>query len=105
MGSANAPDYGVEDAANYGLLTLGDGTRETVATEPGDYKRYYAGVAEAIARGGADDALVEGRREARGDERHIGLHFFAERVRTAALHDVRCRGRRLFAHRQHRLTL
>ncbi|MBO9712253.1 oxidoreductase [Sphingomonas sp.] len=62
-GSATAEAFGVEDAANHGLLTLGDGTRETVATERGDYKRFYAGVARAIADGGeapvtADDALT-----------------------------------------------
>lgn len=51
-GSANDPDYGVEDPAQYGVLTLPDGTRDTVVTERGDYKRFYSGVGQAIAEGG-----------------------------------------------------
>ena len=36
-GSANDPGYGVEDVANYGVLNLADGTRESVVSERGDY--------------------------------------------------------------------
>ena len=52
-GSANDPDYGVEDASQYGVLTLADGTRETIVTERGDYRRFYSGVGQAIAEGSA----------------------------------------------------
>jgi len=52
-GSANDPDYGVEDAAQHGVLTLPDGTRETIVSERGDYKRFYSGVGRAIAEGAA----------------------------------------------------
>jgi scyllo-inositol 2-dehydrogenase (NADP+) len=47
------PAHGVEDPAIYGVLTLANGTRETVASERGDYRRFYAGVAQAIAAGGS----------------------------------------------------
>lgn len=62
-GSANDPDFGVEDPGLHGTVTWGDGTRETVATERGDYRRYYSGVAQAIATGGeppvtAGDAVL-----------------------------------------------
>ena len=49
--SPNAPDFGAEDPANHGTLTLADGTRETIPTERGDYRVYYQGIAEAIATG------------------------------------------------------
>ncbi len=58
-GSANDSAYGVEDAANYGVLNLPDGTRETVASERGDYRRYYSGVARAITEGGAPPVTAE----------------------------------------------
>ena len=58
-GSANDPGYGVEDAANYGVLNLPDGTRETVPTEQGDYRRFYLGVGRAIAGGGAPPVTAE----------------------------------------------
>jgi scyllo-inositol 2-dehydrogenase (NADP+) len=48
-GSPNASDYGVEEPANYGVLTLGDGTTEIIASERGDYRRYYSGIGRAIA--------------------------------------------------------
>jgi scyllo-inositol 2-dehydrogenase (NADP+) len=51
-GSANDPGYGVEDPAQHGVLTLADGSRETVVSERGDYRRFYSGVGQAIARGG-----------------------------------------------------
>lgn len=62
-GSANDPAFGVEDPLNYGLLTRGDGTTETIVSERGDYRLYYSGVAQAIAAGGeppvtAEDAVL-----------------------------------------------
>lgn len=82
-GSANDPAYGVEDPANYGTLNLPDGTHERIATERGDYKRYYSGVAEAIATGGpppvtAEDAvtglkLMELARQSSREGRRISL--------------------------------
>lgn len=55
-GSANDAEFGVEDAANYGVLTIGDeveGNREVIPTERGDYRRFYSGIAQAIAGGTA----------------------------------------------------
>jgi scyllo-inositol 2-dehydrogenase (NADP+) len=40
-----------EDPATYGVITRGDGTAETVATEKGDYRLFYSGVGRAIADG------------------------------------------------------
>lgn len=51
-GRVTDPAHGFEDASIHGTLTLGDGTRETIVSERGDYRRFYAGVAEAIAGGG-----------------------------------------------------
>jgi scyllo-inositol 2-dehydrogenase (NADP+) len=48
---AGDPGFGIEDPANHGVLTLGDGSKTRILTEAGDYRRYYAGVAEAIATG------------------------------------------------------
>lgn len=50
-GRAGDSGYGAEDPADYGTLTLADGTSETIATELGDYRRYYSGVGQAIAAG------------------------------------------------------
>ena len=50
-GRADAPGHGVEDPAQHGALIGGDGTRRTVVSERGDYRRFYAGVARAIAEG------------------------------------------------------
>lgn len=55
--------HGVEDPSIHGALTLGDGTRKTIASERGDYRLFYAGVAQAIAAGGPppvrpEDALA-----------------------------------------------
>ena len=52
-GRADDPGYGIEDAAMHGELIAGDGARETVASERGDYRRFYAAVAHAIADGGS----------------------------------------------------
>jgi scyllo-inositol 2-dehydrogenase (NADP+) len=51
--SANDSDYGVEDPSQHGVLTLADGTRETIVSERGDYRRFYSGVGQAIAEGSA----------------------------------------------------
>lgn len=51
-GCADDPGYGADDPANYGVLTLADGTREEIATETGDYRCFYSGVGQAIAEGG-----------------------------------------------------
>jgi len=82
-GSANDPAYGVEDAANYGVLNLPDGTREVIPTERGDYRRYYSGVGQAIANGApppvtAEDAvaglrIIELARESSREGRRITL--------------------------------
>ncbi len=45
-----AADWGREDAASWGRLGAGDATR-AVESEPGDYPRFYAGVARALATG------------------------------------------------------
>lgn len=55
--------YGIEDPAIHGVLTLGEAAGETVISQPGDYRRFYAGVAAAIAEGApapvsAQDALT-----------------------------------------------
>jgi scyllo-inositol 2-dehydrogenase (NADP+) len=50
-GRAGDPGYGVEDPAQHGVLTLPDGTQETIASEAGDYRLFYAGVAAAIGEG------------------------------------------------------
>lgn len=48
-GSPDDDGYGVEPVAIHGVLTPGEGASETVASEKGDYRRFYAGVAKAIA--------------------------------------------------------
>jgi scyllo-inositol 2-dehydrogenase (NADP+) len=82
-GRATDPGYGVEDASQHGMLTLPDGTRATIETDRGDYRRYYEGVAAAIATGApppvlAEDAvkglrLIELARESARDGRRITL--------------------------------
>jgi scyllo-inositol 2-dehydrogenase (NADP+) len=52
-GSLADSGHGVEDPAIHGVLTLPDGTRETVASERGAYRRFYEGVVAAIADGAA----------------------------------------------------
>ncbi|WP_313534502.1 oxidoreductase [Sphingomonas sp.] len=52
-GSVRDPGHGLEDPAQYGVLTLPDGSKETIASERGDYRRFYAGVAAAIREGAA----------------------------------------------------
>ena len=53
MKAGGAPGWHDENTADYGVLTLGDGSVETVATEKGDYRAFYAGVGRAIAEGAA----------------------------------------------------
>lgn len=50
-GKATDPGYGEEPAEARGMLTLADGTAEPVATQRGDWRRYYEGVADAILDG------------------------------------------------------
>jgi scyllo-inositol 2-dehydrogenase (NADP+) len=50
-GSAGDAGHGVEDAGIHGVLTHPDGSRETIASERGDYRRFYAGMAAAIRDG------------------------------------------------------
>jgi scyllo-inositol 2-dehydrogenase (NADP+) len=52
-GRADDPDYGVEDAAAHGALIAGDGAQTPVETLRGDYRRFYAEVAGAVAGNGA----------------------------------------------------
>ncbi len=82
-GSANDPGYGVDPEANYGTLTLGDGTREIIPSERGDYRLYYSGVANAIQTGApppvtAEDAvtglkLMELARESAREGRRVKI--------------------------------
>ncbi|WP_448664247.1 oxidoreductase [Sphingomonas sp. CJ20] len=51
-GRPDDQDYGVEDPTIHGVLTLPDGTSTTIPSEPGDYRRFYQGLAEAILHGG-----------------------------------------------------
>lgn len=48
-GRADEPGHGVEDPANHGVLVRGDGTKQSIASERGDYRLFYSGVARAIA--------------------------------------------------------
>ncbi|MFZ5748420.1 MAG: oxidoreductase [Pseudomonadota bacterium] len=50
-GRPGDPGYGVEDAAIHGTLTRADGTIETVVSQAGAYRGFYAAMAEAIANG------------------------------------------------------
>lgn len=81
--SANDADYGVEDPAQHGVLTLADGTREVIPSERGDYRRFYSGVGQAIASGGpppvtAADAvlglrIIELARQSSAEGRRVTL--------------------------------
>jgi scyllo-inositol 2-dehydrogenase (NADP+) len=50
-GRADDPGHGVEDAAIYGTLIGGDGTKRSIPSERGDYRHFYSGVAHAINEG------------------------------------------------------
>lgn len=82
-GSVRDPGHGIEDPAQHGVLTLPDGTRETIVSARGDYRRFYAGVAAAI-RGeaavpvAAEDALaglrlIEAARQSAAEGRRISI--------------------------------
>ena len=43
------PGFGVDPAEQHGTLIHGNGSRETIVSETGDYRRFYSGVAQAIA--------------------------------------------------------
>ncbi len=58
-GKASDSDYGAQDPANDGTLVFGDGRSETIATERGDYRRFYAGVARAIGEGAPPPVTAE----------------------------------------------
>lgn len=47
-GRADDPGHGVEEPAQYGMLVSGDGSKQPVPSERGDYRRFYSGVAQAI---------------------------------------------------------
>ena len=46
-----APGYGEETPGSYGVLTEPSGEARRIATERGDYRRFYEGVAAAIRDG------------------------------------------------------
>ncbi|AJP71738.1 oxidoreductase [Sphingomonas hengshuiensis] len=48
-GSIGDPAHGIEAPADHGTLTMADGTRETIPSERGDYRQFYAAIARAIA--------------------------------------------------------
>ncbi|WP_333571784.1 oxidoreductase [Sphingomonas sp.] len=82
-GSVRDPGHGVEDPAQHGVLTLPDGRQERIASERGDYRRFYAEVAAAIRYGApapvaATDALaglrlIELARQSAAEGRRISI--------------------------------
>jgi scyllo-inositol 2-dehydrogenase (NADP+) len=48
-GRADDPRHGVEEPAQYGVLVSSDGSKQPIPSERGDYRRFYSGVAQAIA--------------------------------------------------------
>jgi scyllo-inositol 2-dehydrogenase (NADP+) len=48
-GIPDGADYGADDPAQFGILTYPDGTQERLPTERGDWRAFYAGVADALA--------------------------------------------------------
>lgn len=83
MKAGARPGEHAEDPALYGILTRGDGSEETIATLPGDYRIYYSGIGRAIADGtappvGAGEAilglkLMDLARQSSREGRRIGL--------------------------------
>lgn len=62
-GSVRDEGHGVEDPAQHGVLTAPDGTQQCIASERGDYRRFYAAIRAAIREGApppvpAADALA-----------------------------------------------
>ncbi|WP_242138223.1 oxidoreductase [Sphingomonas sp. TREG-RG-20F-R18-01] len=47
-GGPRDPGYGIDAPADHGMLTFGDGRRQPVPTEPGNWSAFYEGVARAI---------------------------------------------------------
>lgn len=47
-GHPGMPGWGEEEPARWGTLTLAEGNRRQVRTEPGDYREFYANVRDAI---------------------------------------------------------
>ena len=52
-GRADDPGHGIEAPALHGTLASIDGSRRSIASERGDYRHFYSGVARAVARQGA----------------------------------------------------
>lgn len=50
------PDFGLDPSHSWGILTIPEGPSETVQTLPGDYRKYYENVRDAI--GGAANVAV-----------------------------------------------
>jgi scyllo-inositol 2-dehydrogenase (NADP+) len=48
-GRADDPRHGVEEPAQYGVLISSDGSKQPIPSERGDYRRFYSGIAQAIA--------------------------------------------------------
>jgi scyllo-inositol 2-dehydrogenase (NADP+) len=59
MKAGGKPGDHAEDPAMFGMLTSGDGTRATIPTRKGDYRAFYAGVAQAIATGTAPPVTAQ----------------------------------------------
>lgn len=82
-GSVLDPGHGIEDPAQHGVLTLPDGTRETIASARGEYRRFYTGVAaairgEALSPVAAEDALaglrlIEAAQQSAAEGRRISI--------------------------------
>ncbi|WP_084582679.1 oxidoreductase [Sphingomonas azotifigens] len=82
-GSVQDPAHGIENPRQHGVLTLPDGSLETIASERGEYRRFYAGVAAALREGApapvaATDALaglklIEAARQSAAEGRRIVL--------------------------------
>jgi scyllo-inositol 2-dehydrogenase (NADP+) len=47
-GEPGMPGWGEEEPSQWGTLTLAEGDRQQVRTEPGDYREFYANVRDAI---------------------------------------------------------
>jgi scyllo-inositol 2-dehydrogenase (NADP+) len=82
-GKPSDAGYGMEDATIHGVLTPGDGEGDTIASERGDYRAFYSGLARAIAGEGpvpVDPAdavaglrLIEAARESAREGRTMAL--------------------------------
>jgi scyllo-inositol 2-dehydrogenase (NADP+) len=52
-GRADDPGHGIEEPAQHGTLVSIDGARRSIASERGDYRHFYSGVAQAVAGQGS----------------------------------------------------